>query len=58
MTAYCFRIHVYLSGDTKYLLCTVESADAAAEIIRCLCGVARPEYQRIEVEISRMTAGE
>lgn len=57
MTPYCFRIHVYLSGDTKYLLCTVETADAAAEIVRMLCGVARPEYQRIEVEISRMAMG-
>ena len=55
MDRYEYRIHVYLSGDTRMLLCTVYTADAVGAILAALCGAAKPHYARIEVEIGPMS---
>ena len=57
MNTYHFRIYVYLQGDTKMLLCTAETLDAAMAIVRTLAGADRPEFQRIEIELSRGVGG-
>lgn len=57
MTAYRFQIWVYLAGETRMLLCTVESADAVGAVLTTLCGAAHPEYSRIEVELCRLSGG-
>lgn len=54
---YHFRIFVYLAGDAKYHLCTVESPESAAAVIAALCRAERPEFMRLEVELFRPTPG-
>lgn len=46
-----YRIYVYLAGETKMTLCTVESPEAVGAVLTTLCKVEQPEYQRLEIEI-------
>lgn len=55
---FSYRIYVYLAGDTQMLLCTVESPESVGEVLTTLCRADRPEYQRIEVELTRRIGNE
>ena len=48
---YHYKIHIYLSGDVKYCLCTVESPEAVASVVATLCRADRPEFTKLEVEL-------
>lgn len=51
---YSYRIFVYLAGETRMLLCTVESPESVGAVLTTLCRAERPEYQRVEVELCRI----
>lgn len=48
-----YHIYVYLQGDTRMLLCTVESVSSVASVVAMLIGADHPEFTRVEVEIFR-----
>lgn len=54
---YHYEIYVWLSGDQRMLLCTVESAEGVASVLRTLCSAERPAFQRIEVQLCRPLGG-
>lgn len=54
---YHYRIYVFLAGETRMLLCTVESPEAVGSVLVTLCRADHPEYTRIEVEMTRPLPG-
>lgn len=46
-----YRIYVYLQGDTRMVLCEVDTPEAVLDIVGSLCTIKRPQYTRVEIEI-------